>query len=51
MSINIVYKNGEYHWTLYDGPDGVDCFKGIGNSLGDVFEQIIKAQIENAIKY
>ena len=51
MSIEIVYKDGEYHWEMYDGPDGIDHLTGIGSSLGDVFEQIVKAQITNSMKY
>jgi len=23
MSIEIWYRNGEYHWSMYDGPDGI----------------------------
>ena len=51
MSISILYKNGEYHWELYDGPDGVYHFNGTAFSLGDAFEQIIKHQIMNSIQY
>ena len=51
MSIEILYKDGEYHWSMYDGPDGTDHFTGIAFSLGDAFEQIIKHQIINSIKY
>lgn len=51
MSINIIYKNGEYHWELYDGPDGVDHFTGVGINLGDAFEQIVRAQLVNSMKY
>ena len=51
MSISIWYRNGEYHWEFYDGPDGIDYYTGIGNSLGEVFEQIIKAQLTNSMRY
>lgn len=51
MNIEICYKQGEYHWSMYDGPDGVDHYTGIAISLGDAFEQIIKNQIMNSIQY
>ena len=51
MNIEICYKQGEYHWELYDGPDGIDHFNGTAFSLGDAFEQIIKHQIMNSIQY
>lgn len=51
MSINIVYKNGEFHWELYDGPDGIDHFTGVASSLGEAFENIIKQQLINSMKY
>lgn len=51
MSIYINYKNGEYHWELYDGPDGVDHFAGICSSIGECFEQIMREQIRNSMRY
>jgi len=51
MNISIWYRNGEYHWEFYDGPDGIDHYVGIGNSLGDVFEQIIEKQLLNSMRY
>lgn len=51
MNISINYKNCKYHWELYDGPDGIDHFVGTAISLGDVFEQIIKAQLKNRMNY
>lgn len=51
MSIEIWYKNGEYHWSMYDGPDGIDHFTGTANSLGDAFEQIVKKQLLNSLNY
>ncbi len=42
MSININYKNGEYHWELYD-EDNV--YSGVSSSLGEAFENIIKKQL------
>lgn len=51
MSISIIYRNGEYHWEMYDGPDGIDHFTGTAISLGDAFEQIIKTQLRNSMNY
>lgn len=51
MSISIWYKNCEYHWEFYDGPDGIDHCTGISNSLGDAFEAIIKKQFINSLQY
>lgn len=51
MSIEIWYKDGEYHWSMYDGPDGIDHFTGTAFNLGDAFEQIIKHRIMNSIRY
>lgn len=51
MSISINYKNGEYHWEIYDGPDGVDHFTGIEGSLGEVFETVIKTLLTNSMRY
>jgi hypothetical protein len=51
MSIEILYKNGEYHWEFYDGPDGIDHFSGISSSLGEAFEHILEKRLINAIKY
>ena len=51
MSISILYKNGEYHWELYDGPDGIDHFTGIAINLGDAFEQILISQLKNRMNY
>lgn len=51
MSISIIYKNGEYHWELYDGPDGIDHFSGSSGTLGEVFETIIKTQLVNSMRY
>ena len=51
MSISIWYKNGEYHWELYDGPDGIDHFTGFSSSLGEAFESIIKKQLINSLQY
>jgi len=51
MSMSISYKNGEYHWELYDGPDGIDHFTGSSYSLGDAFESIIREQLINSLRY
>jgi hypothetical protein len=49
MSISIWYKNGAYHWELYDGPDGIDHFIGTAINLGDAFEQILISCITNRV--
>ena len=51
MSINIIYKNGEYHWELYDGPDGIDHYQGVSSTLGEAFEEIVKNRMINFIQY
>lgn len=51
MSISIWYKNGEYHWELYDGPDCIDHFIGTAINLGDAFEQILISQLKNRMDY
>lgn len=51
MSISIWYRNGEYHWEFYDGPDGVDYFSGVSTTLGEAFESVIRKQLINSIQY
>lgn len=45
MSISIWYRNGEYHWEFYDGPDGIDKAEGSANSLGEAFEKITQKRL------
>lgn len=47
MKIEIVYENGHYSWKFWDGPDGIDYFRGTSNSLGQAMEHIIEKRIEN----
>lgn len=51
MSIEIWYRNDEYHWKMYDGPDGIDEYTGKGSCLGEVFEQILDAKLKNRMRY
>lgn len=51
MSIIILYKEGEYHWEFYDGPDGADHFTGISSSLGEAFEHILEKRLINSLNY
>ena len=54
MKIVIVYQAGYYQWKLYDGPDGpdgIDEYEGMANSLGCAMEQIIVKRTENARHY
>jgi len=51
MRIEIVYQAGYYQWRMYDGPDGIDEYEGMANSLGCAMEQIIVKRTENARHY
>ena len=51
MKIEIIYRNGHYYWIMFDGPDGIDQFEGVANSLGCAMEQIITKRTENARYY
>jgi len=42
---------GNYTWTLYDGPDGIDFYEGSENTLGEVFEKIIHHRTLIALSY
>lgn len=41
----------QYHWQLFDGPDGIDDPSGTANSLGEVFETVIETRIYIAQSY
>jgi len=41
MKLEVIYRNGHYYWILFDGPDGIDQFEGVANSLGCAMEQVI----------
>jgi len=47
MKIEIIYQNGHYEWKFWDGPDGIDYFRGTANSIGQAMEHIIEKKIEN----
>jgi hypothetical protein len=51
MKIEIVYQAGYYQWKLWDGPDGIDYYRGAAKSLGCAMEQIIVKRTENARHY
>ena len=53
MKIEITqdFITGNYNWVLYDGPDGIDEFRGSENTLGEVFEKIILHRTQNALSY
>lgn len=51
MNISIDYKNGEYHWILYDGPDGIDKASGVCYTLGEAFEKIVQERLLISKKY
>jgi hypothetical protein len=42
---------GIYSWTLYDGPEEIDEFRGFENTLGEVFEKVILHRTQNALSY
>lgn len=53
MKIEIDYSpyKKEYKWKLWTGPDGIDDYYGVCNSLGECFEQIIKNEALNMLNY
>lgn len=51
IEINYCFKTNQYHWKLYDGPDGIDEVDGYVTSLGDAFEQIIIQRTKIALDY
>jgi hypothetical protein len=51
MQLKITYRNGHYHWSMYDGPDGIDHYEGVADSLGCVFEKITAQRVINAHYY
>lgn len=51
MQIEIYDRDGKYHWSIYDGPDGIDFLSGICDSLGRTFEEIVKAKLLIAQQY
>jgi hypothetical protein len=51
MQLKITYRNGHYHWSMYDGPDGIDHYEGVANSLGCAFEKIVTQRVINSRYY
>ena len=51
MKLEVIYRNGHYYWILFDGPDGINQYEGVANSLGCAMEQVIAKRIENARFY
>ena len=51
MKLEVRYEAGYYQWKLYDGPDGIDYYRGSAKSLGCAMEQIISKRTENARHY
>lgn len=41
----------KYTWDLYDGPDGIDHYYGVEDSLSKCMEEIIKKRIINSLTY
>ena len=51
MKLEVIYRKGHYYWILFDGPDGINQYEGVANSLGCAMEQVIAKRIENARFY
>ena len=53
MKIEIDYQPSTEHyiWKLYTGPDGIDFYEGVAISLGECFEEIIKWEVLNGMRY
>ena len=51
MKIEIIFEEQLYKWSLWDGPDGIDYFRGTELDLGQCFEQIVKYRTLNALTY
>ena len=53
MKIEITedFITGLYNWTLYDGPENIDEFRGSESTLGEVFEKVILYRTQNALSY
>ena len=42
---------GDYHWSLYTGPERIDEYTGYCSSLGECFEQIVMWYTLNSQQY
>ena len=53
MKIEIDYQPGTEHyiWKLYTGPDGADEYEGVEISIGGCFEEVIKWEVLNGMRY
>lgn len=51
MKLTVDYEAGYYQWKLWDGPEGIDYYRGSAKSLGCAMEQIIQKRYENARYY
>ena len=44
-------QDGNYSWKLYTGPDGINEYDGLASSLGECFEEVIKWEVLNGMRY
>ena len=53
MKVEILYHPGDnnYTWKLWTGPDGIDFYNGTEISIGECFEEIIKWEVLNGMRY
>lgn len=42
---------GEFKFYLETGPEHIDVFSGTADTLGEVFEEIVKAETLNGLEY
>ena len=53
MKIEIDYQPSTEHyiWKLYTGADGIDFYEGVAISIGECFEEVIKWEVLNGMRY
>ena len=44
-------QDGTYYAEIWDGPDGIDYADFLCGSLGECFEEIIKWEVLNGMRY
>lgn len=44
-------QSQKFKWEVYDGPDGIDHYFGVEDSLGQCFESIVTKRIVNSLTY
>ena len=44
-------STGLYKWGLETGPERIDCYTGYCETLGEVFEEIIRHRTMNSLEY